>query len=391
MRIAVDATPWFNERGYGRFTREILRSMVRLSGDHEFVFLLDRRDLDRLGPLEGRVRLRGVDLSARPTEAASAQGRRSFSDLLAMRRAAAAENPAVLFYPTVYTYFPAPHGVRVVVTVHDAIAERFPALTLPRLSARWFWRLKVRHALRRARIVLTVSGFAAEEIEEVLDVDRRRIRVCGEAPAPGFRPGASREQIAAAASRAGLPPGARWIVYVGGFNPHKNVDRLARAHARLAREVDDPPHLLLVGAKEGDAFHTSLPSIRSAIESGGKGSLVHWPGFVPDDELRLLHCGALCCVLPSECEGFGLPAIEAAACGAPVVATTRSPLPRLLTGGGIFVEPGDEGGLVAALRAMCEDERQRAAMGLEALRRAQALSWDRAARFALDALEEAAR
>jgi glycosyltransferase involved in cell wall biosynthesis len=391
MRIAVDATPWFNERGYGRFAREILRALVALPGSREWIFLLDQRDVERIGRLPSSVRVRGVRLSARPTDAASASGSRSVRDLFAMRRAAGEERPDVLFYPTVYTYCPVPRGVRAVVTVHDAIAERFPELTLPSRRARFFWNLKVRHALARSRLVLTVSDFAAAEIEEVLRVDRARIRVSGEAPAAAFGPGADRERIAAAAARAGIPPGGRWFTYVGGFNPHKHVDVLVRAHARLAREVEDPPHLLLVGTRDRDAFHTSLPAIEAAVEAGGARNLVHWPGFVADEELALLHAGALACALPSACEGFGLPAVEAAACGAPVLATTRSPLPRLLEGGGLFVEPRDEEALFAALRTMATDEPARAAMAARAIAKARELSWERAARAALDAIEEAAR
>jgi glycosyltransferase involved in cell wall biosynthesis len=390
MRIAVDATPWFNERGYGRFAREILRALVRLPGSREWVFLLDRRDVDRIERLEGSVRVCGVELSARPTEAASASGARSIRDLLAMRRAAAEEAPDVLFYPTVYTYFPVPRGVRAVVTVHDAIAERFPELTLPTWRSRFFWNRKVGHALARARLVLTVSDFSADEIEEVLRVERARIRVCGEAPAPAFRPMTPADALAAGALAA-LPPDARYFVYVGGFNPHKHVDVLARAHARLARSIADAPHLVLVGTRDRDAFHTSLPAIEAAVEAGGAGALVHWTGFLPDEELARLHSNSLACVLPSACEGFGLPAVEAAACGAPVVATTRSPLPRLLAGGGIFVEPGDEDGLLAALRQIATDEPGRAALGRAALARARELSWDRAAQAALAAIEEAAR
>jgi len=238
--------------------------------------------------------------------------------------------------------------------------------------------------------VLTVSDFAADEIEEVLHVERARIRVCGEAPAHAFRPGTP-EEARAARERAGLPSGARFFVYVGGFNPHKHVDVLVRAHARLARELAEPPHLVLVGTRDRDAFHTSLPAIEAAVESGGAASLVHWTGFLADEELARLHSGSLACVLPSACEGFGLPAVEAAACGAPVVATTRSPLPRLLAGGGIFVEPRDEDGLLAALRRIATDEPARAALGCAALARAGELSWDRAARAALAAIEEAAR
>ncbi|HUR27579.1 MAG TPA: glycosyltransferase, partial [Planctomycetota bacterium] len=196
--------------------------------------------------------------------------------------------------------------------------------------------------------------------------------------------------VAAAAARVGLVDGARWFVYVGGFNPHKHVDLVVRAHAALAAKSAKPPHLLLVGATDGEVFHGDHARIRAAIAAAGTEGLVHWTGFVADEELRHLHSGALALLLPSEAEGFGLPAIEAAACGAPVIATRASPLPELLEGGGIFVAPGDLAALEEAMTTLAHDEAARTRMGARALERARLLTWPAGARSALAALEEAA-
>ena len=127
-----------------------------------------------------------------------------------------------------------------------------------------------------------------------------------------------------------------------------------------------------------------------AFTAAGTEPLVHWTGFLPDSELRHLHTGAVALLLPSACEGFGLPAVEAAACGTPVVATTASPLPQLLEGGGLFVKPGDAPALEAAIRQLLTDDLGRARMARTALERARALSWRRGAEAAMAALHEAA-
>jgi glycosyltransferase involved in cell wall biosynthesis len=390
MRIGVDGGTWASGRGYGRFTREILRAMVRLApAQDEWIFFLDpegARGFDLKGE---RVRTVTVGIEA-PGRAASADGHRAPADLLRLTQAVYREKPDVFFSPSVYTYFPLPPGQRAVVTVHDTIPERFPELTLPTRRARWFWNAKVRLALLQSRLVLTVSEYSARDIAAVLGVAPARIRVAAEAPAAQYRPSDSPSEIANAVSTWGLLPGDDWFVYVGGFNPHKRVDALVRAHAEVARDRERPLHLLLVGDATGDRFHRNIEDIRAAISASGTESLVHWTGFVNDETLRHIHSGATALVLVSEAEGFGLPAVEAAACGAPVIATMQSPLPELLEGGGVFVKPGDHAALVGAMRQLLDDPALGKAMGAQARERAEALTWERGATAALAALHEAA-
>ena len=366
-----------------------MRALVALAPEHRFLCFGDRRAFDAF-PLEApNVERITVELDESPTLAAAADGARSSRDMLRFTRAVWRARPDVFFCPSVYTYFPLPPGQRAVVTVHDTIAERFPELTLPSARARLFWKLKVGLAIRQARVVLTVSDYAARDIARVLGVRPSRIRVAVEAPAEAYAPAALHESVATARAH-GVSEGAAWFTYVGGFNPHKRIDVIIRAHAALARECAVPPHLLLVGTVKDDVFFGELPRLRALIEECGTGALVHWTGFVADNTLRFLHAGAVATLLPSECEGFGLPAVEAAACGTPVIATTESPLPQLLAGGGIFVAPGDEQALVAAMRALHDDADLRRACGARALEGARALTWQASARAALDALLEAA-
>lgn len=393
MRIGVDASCWANGRGYGRYTRHLLPEMVRLAPEHEFVCFLDPRSADGFDLDAANLRRVVVAQSRAPTEAASADGNRSPVDMLRFTGAVWRERPDVFFSPSVYTFFPLPPLQRAVVTVHDAIAERFPELTLPTPRARLMWKLKVGMAVKQARLVLTVSDFASRDLTRFLRIAPGRIRVATEAPAPAFQPAEDGARLNELKARLGLAGDARWFIYVGGFNPHKHVDVIVRAHARAVRDLagnGPAPMLLLVGTIDQDVFHGSQAQIRTAIAECGTGSLVKWTGFVPDDDLRHLHAGALALVLPSACEGFGLPAVEAAACGAPVIATTESPLPELLKDGGIFIPPGDQAALTDAMVALLRDEPRRRAMGAAALTRAQALAWPRTARQALDALEEAA-
>jgi glycosyltransferase involved in cell wall biosynthesis len=390
MRIGVDACCWANGRGYGRFTRELLRTMVQQAPGEEWSFFVDaeaERVFDLAGP---NVRTVRVTQAQAPTQAAAANDYRSPADMLRLTAAVRRERPDVFFSPSVYTYFPLPPGQRSVVAIHDTIAERFPELTMPTRRARLFWSAKVRLAAYQATVVVTVSEYSARELGRVLGIPRDRIRVVGEAPAAAYQP-SGYDQIAAAAARAGVPAGAPWFTYVGGFNPHKRVDTIVRAHAQAVAATAGPsPHLLLVGTLSDDVFHGNVEEIRAAVRAAGTDALVHWTGFVPDEELRHLHSGATALILVSEAEGFGLPAVEAAACGAPVIATVESPLPELLEGGGFFVKAGDTAALASAMVRLLSEPALRRAMGDRALARASALSWSDGARAALDALAEAA-
>ncbi|MGQ0764516.1 MAG: glycosyltransferase family 4 protein [Gemmatimonadota bacterium] len=391
MRIGVDATCWANERGYGRFARELMQTLFTESRGVEWVCFGDRLAFERLRPTEPGVRLIEVKTSRSPVLAAAADGYRPVGDMLALTRAVMREKTDVFFSPSVYTWFPMPPGQRAVVTIHDAIAERFPHLTLPSRRARVFWKMKVQLALRQSRLVLTVSDFAARDIARVLGIAHSKIRVAVEAPSNSFRPAATKE-IEAVRIRLGLPSGARWFAYVGGFNPHKRVDLAIRAHAAAVAGRTDPapPWLLLVGKIAGDVFHQEIAELRGLVESSGAAGLVLWTGFLTDEELAAVYSGAIATVLPSECEGFGLPAVEAAACGTPAIATTESPLPELLTGGGIFTPPGDLDSLTRAMIAMIDDPEIRNSMAGRARERASRLTWQSAARSALSALREAA-
>lgn len=387
MRLAIDVTSYANRRGYGRYTRELIGAMLPLATDHEVILVVEEQGAGELAPLKNWAEILAVPQSVPPVDAAGESTRRGVGDLLAMRRAVAQLKPDLVFFPTVYTWFPVPRQVKSVVCIHDAIAERFPEQTLPKRSSRFFWNLKVKWAIRSSGLVLTVSDFSARDISTHLGVAETRLRVTGEAPAELYQP-AEDADIAEAMLRHGLSDVNRWFVYVGGFNPHKRVDSIIRAHAKLVEKDSDAPHLLLVGSP-GDSFHGCHSELVELIASLRMGAAIHWTGFVDDADLRLLNAGAVGSLLVSSCEGFGLPAIEAAACGTPVIATTESPLPELLKGGGLFIEPGDEPAILRAMSVLAYDEKRRSELSSAALQCARSMSWQTAASRALTALEEA--
>jgi glycosyltransferase involved in cell wall biosynthesis len=373
LLVGIDATCWGNGRGYGRHARSLLGALLARGGDQRYTLYVDSEATARALPPGADARLVP---SARPTvDAASADGHRSVRDAWRMSRALADPALDVLFFPTVYSFVPVVGRARKVVMLHDAIVERFPELTLPDPRARMLWRAKVALGLRQADAVATVSAYSRRQLARHFGLAEARIAVVGEAGDPAFR----RLDDAAPTPRLrelGLADG-RLVVYVGGFGPHKNLGTLLDAVAALPEGLADT-RLVLVGAEQ-DAFHSELAALRARAEALGIASRIVWTGFLPDPDLVVLLNRASLLALPSLMEGFGLPAVEAAACGCPVVATTESPLPELLGEAGRYVDPNDRAGWTRALVEVLASPERRTEMGRAGQSAAAALSWEAAA------------
>jgi glycosyltransferase involved in cell wall biosynthesis len=276
------------------------------------------------------------------------------------------------------------------VVIHDTIPEDHPDLALPDARSRMFWRVKSALARRQADFVLTVSEYSRVKIHQRFGIPIEQIHVVGEAADPAFRR-LERRQVAGRLAELGIAADRRFIVYVGGFSPHKNVDRLVSVFSRIANEEGlDDVQLILVGEYENEVFNTDYPRIRQRVTESGLTARTVFTGYLPDDDLAAVLNAATVLVLPSLMEGFGLPAIEAAACGCPVIATRNSPLPDILDGGGIFVDPDDEGGLADAMVRVLRCEETRREMGRAAEEAARRFTWDESARQLLEVIDRIA-
>ena len=185
MRIGVDATCWHNRRGYGRHARALLRSLVRLDTANEYVLLLDSTEAAEPTPEECEVRI--LQSSVPTVQAASSSGRRSIGDMWRMSRALSSAEFGLVLFPTIYSYVPVFSRARKLVMVHDVIAETYPQLTVPRLSARLFWNAKVALGRMQADALITVSDYSRDCILKRFGTDPKRVFVVGEAADPVFR------------------------------------------------------------------------------------------------------------------------------------------------------------------------------------------------------------
>jgi glycosyltransferase involved in cell wall biosynthesis len=260
-----------------------------------------------------------------------------------------------------------------VTTVHDLIPLRLPRLVPAR--HRWAVRLLLGAALRRAARVIAVSAVTREEIVARYRLPPGRVVVVPEAAAAHFTP-PSAAAVAVARSRYGL--GRPYLLSVGLLEPKKNVAALLEAVARLRRAGgwDPTTELVLVGAPGWGPD----PGRRS--RALGLDGLVRFVGPVPDADLPALYGGALGFAFPSLWEGFGLPVLEAMACGTPVVASNRGALPEVTAGAALLAEPTPPA-LAEALAQLIADGALRERLRAAGLARAAQFSWERTARETL--------
>jgi len=389
LRIGIDGTCLGSGRGYGRFLRELLPPLIA-EGAHDYLLFVDQETAEA-APLPGAISDMPVRLLATresQAAAASARGNRSLGDMFRMGRGVAAEELDAFYFPSVYSYFPIPSRLKVAVAIHDTIPERHGRVVFPDWRSRLLWNLKSRLARWQATSIVTVSEYARGRISREMRIPEDRIFVTPEGPSPAFSQRADRAPLTRWLAEHDVPTDAPYLLYVGGFNPHKNVIGFVRALGRTTPPED--LRVILVGDYQGDVFHGNVTAIRREIALAGLADRVFWAGFVPDDSLCDLYNGAMALVLPSLEEGFGLPAVEAAACGTPCLATVESPLPDVLRGGGLFFDPMDSGALEGCLEALWNDPARRDALGRVALERANALSWEITARETRRALEATA-
>jgi glycosyltransferase involved in cell wall biosynthesis len=378
VRIGIDATCWGNRRGYGRHVRALLTAAVAADRRNRYRFYMDTDPGE--GDLPAGIEVVRVGTSAPTVRAARSGGRRRAADLWSISRALSSPDLDCLLFPTVYSYVPVFTRARKIVIIHDVIPEKLPELVFASSAERWNWKLKSLAARRQADLLVTVSEYSRRTLLEHFGERAERVCVVGEAPDSVFR-----------ALEDARPDDARLLVYVGGFSPHKNLHGLLDAfRGVIGRPGMQDVRLLLVGDHQTDAFHSCYREIAARAGQSPFAGRVEFPGYLPDEELVRLLNRATALVLPSLMEGFGLPALEAAACGLPVIATAASPLPELLGDGGLYVEPRDAKGLEEAMLRVLADPELRARMRAAGLRAAAALSWERAAQDLLAVFDQVA-
>ncbi len=374
MRIALDATPLLGPRtGVGRYVAGLVEAMTELPGGEPDEIVLvpftwrGTADLALVAPAARQVRRRRRRLPMRLLQAAWAALPFPPVEWLA--------GQVDVFHATNFVAPPARRAATVV-TVHDLTYLRYPEMVTA-ASARF--RDLVPRALGRGATVCTPTAAVGAEVADAYRLPPERLVVTPLGVGPAWRTAAPADPAWLAAN--GLPE--RYLLFVGNREPRKNLPTLLAAYRELL--ADPPanpggvPPLVLVGpAGWGEALDLA----------GLPAEAVRTPGYLPEDDLARVVTGAAALVFPSWYEGFGLPALEALACGTPVVATDLPALREVLGDQAELVPPGDAAAMAAALAKVLGDpggEPARAARRA----RAAAFTWAACAQATLSAYRRA--
>ena len=365
MRVVFDARHLqtvSRSRGIGRYSRNLLAGFARQAAPDIDWTLLTLRTFAPADPSPvppHRVR-------------ATARLRRPELTMLAL-------DPLLLpfelagqgdLYHSVQLGLPAVGRMPVVLTIHDLAPLHWPEhyLRLPysRVGHAWQYALA-----QRADAIIAVSDATRRDVIERLRIPAARIHVVTEAADPAFAADVSAADREAARRRIDVP--GRYVIYVGQFDPRKNMDALFAAFARAAAR-DDALRLVIVGTLGKLASFMRAALERSRLDP----AKVVITGSVDDRTLAALYAGAECLLHPAHFEGFGLTALESLSCGTPVVAYRAGAVAEVVGDAGLLVEPGPDT-LGDALVRVLDDPALAASLRARARQRSQAFSWDRAA------------
>ena len=365
MRIGIDARlVYYSQAGIGQYILNFVRWLAQIDGANEYVLLQSRKDSTTIIKQHN---FRRVPLWTPPhhrleQHSLPAEIARLGLDLL--------HSPD--FIP------PFRARCRTVITVHDLAFLLYPHF-LTKESARYY--SQIDQAVRRADHIIADSKSTRQDILRMLGVPPAKVSVVYLAANPLYRP------ISLAQSRRWVEEKfdlrGDFILFVSTIEPRKNLPTLLRAYRQLLDAYKLDVGLALVGGEGW--LHDEIPSL---VEKLRLKERVRFLGRVPDDDLLHLYNAAGVLAHPAFYEGFGLPPLEAMACGTPVIVSRASSLPEVVGDAGLLIEPEDVDAWAAALHRVFSDDALRGELSQKALARSSYFSWERTARQILDIYQQ---
>jgi len=369
MRIAIDYTPAITSRhGIGRYTRSLVDALARLDvGDQITLYSSERARDDLRFPAGPNIRPRVFPLGNRAMTILWDRARIPLPIELLAGRADVLHGPGFAPPPSL--------SMRRIATVHDLAYLTIPDLIAPRFVA--YQRALIPRTVKHADHLIADSRRTADDLVALLGVPREKVTVVHLGVDPTFAPVRDRERLAELDARYGLAHPL--VLALGIIEPRKRYDKLIEAFAH-AQTASGGPKMLAIAGSQGPRAEETL----SAVRTFGVEDAVKFLEYVPEADIATLYSTADVFAMPARYEGFGLPAVEAMACGTPVVTSDTGSLPEVTGDAALHVSVDEDGALADALVRLTSDTALRAALAARGLERARTFTWERAAREVLD-------
>jgi glycosyltransferase involved in cell wall biosynthesis len=369
VRITADLTPAVHSHaGIGRYTQELFTALTTLDSTNSYAaFYSAPAGNEKPAPPLDRLPARITRLTAKPLR---------LSVMLTHFAGLSLDHwlpPTDIFHATDHVLLPL-RRARSVFTLYDLTVRLSPASHLP--LNRWYSTLMLPVFMHRATAIIAISEQTRRDAVQWLPALASKIRVIYPGVNARFRPVREPEPLARVRAKYALPPA--FVLYVGTLEPRKNIPALLEAYRALLSSLPSAPPLVLAGRK-GWLYE---PIFRKLTELGLE-SKVHFTDWIADDDLPALLSSARLFVYPSLYEGFGLPPLEAMACGTPVVCSNTSSLPEVVGQSGLLVDPHDGTGLAEAMRRLLTEPELHAELSARGRAQAQGFTWERTARETL--------
>lgn len=369
MHFGIDARLTYHQRaGIGRYTLFLLDELAKLDQENQYTIFQHRRDKESLVNAPNFQRKTIFAPVHSPLEQPLLVAELFFQKLDLIH--------STDFIPPLYSHLPS------IITVHDLAFLRWPHF-LTRDHATYY--SQIDRGVRHARHIIVPSYSTKNDVVGQLGVPESKISVIYEAAASLYRPLPIEETRAAVAARFGIP--TNYIFFISTIEPRKNIGGLLQAFHHLRTKYNLTDTALVLAGKQGWLYE----QVYETVEKLGLQDSTFFVGRVSDEELHQLYVGARCHVHPAFYEGFGLPPLEAMACGTPTVVSNTSSLPEVVGDAALTFDPNDWEEMAVAIRRLLTDEDLHAEMSVKGLLRAATFSWSRAAAETLHVYQKVAQ
>ncbi len=372
MKVGIDARAaiWYRGTGIGTYTYQLIRSLHELkepSIDYRYFWPGDE--------------YKALDISNDKVFNSIEKSKEKFWEEVHIPACLTDEKIDIYHVPQNGIGLPLSKQCPFVVTIHDLIPYVYPE-TVGRGYLKVFL-AQMLEIVEKADKIITVSKWSKRDLMHILNVPAEKISVTYEAPEPIYQP--INKQLAKkfVAENYGLQKD--YILYIGGFSPRKNVKGLINAFRDILPDLKRDVQLVLVGKQARDFNELVL-----LIEALGLQDKIIWTGFAPVDDLPYIYNASEAFVYPSMYEGFGLPALEAMACGTPTITANTSSIPEVVGKSALLFNPFDSSQLAEALYNVLTNQELCQSLSQKGLKRAKKFSWRKTALGTLTVYQEIA-